>query len=59
VSWICMEFVGFHFDLFCLVGLIPYFTIPHDFGNASSFFYFLGIKFNFLNSFWFCIIIKR
>jgi hypothetical protein len=40
VSWICMEFVGIHFDLFCLVGLIPYFTIPHDFGNASSFFSF-------------------
>jgi hypothetical protein len=44
VSWICMEFVGIHFDLFCLVGLIPYFTIPHDFGNASSFFFFFFVS---------------
>ena len=31
-----------HFVWFGLVGLIPYFTIPHDFGNASSFFIFWG-----------------
>jgi hypothetical protein len=33
-------FLSIHFDLICLVGLIPYFTIPHGFWNASSFFSF-------------------